>query len=120
MTNSGGLRSRSLARAVFCAVVSLVLTCGMTLPVGLAFADPQEPPEATLTVASDDDPSGEADVESIVANMTLDEKISQMIIPCMRTWEGTNVVDLDNAPDLARALRERCRNTNMAASSSFR
>ena len=45
------------------------------------------------------------DVASIVSGMTLDEKISQMIIPAIRTWNGTNVVDLSANPELASALR---------------
>ncbi|MBQ9067769.1 MAG: hypothetical protein IJ131_01735, partial [Eggerthellaceae bacterium] len=46
-----------------------------------------------------------ADVRAIVANMTLDEKISQMIIPAFRTWDGNDVTDLGAVPELASALR---------------
>ena len=43
-------------------------------------------------------------LEEIVSGMTLDEKISQMIMPAIRTWNGTNVTDLAAADGLAEAL----------------
>ena len=44
-------------------------------------------------------------VEQILTEMTLDEKISQMIIPAIRTWNQENVTDLSRVPELAEALR---------------
>ena len=44
-------------------------------------------------------------VAGIVADMTMDEKVSQLIIPAMRAWDGTNVTDLSAAPALASALQ---------------
>ena len=44
-------------------------------------------------------------VEEIVSGMTLDEKISQMIIPAIRTWDEVDVTDLEELPALAEALR---------------
>ena len=41
----------------------------------------------------------------IVKNMTLDEKISQMIIPAFRTWNEENVTDLSSFPEIGEALR---------------
>ena len=49
--------------------------------------------------------TGGSSVDSIVAQMTLDEKLSQMIIPAIRAWNGTNVTDLSAVPALAEALR---------------
>ena len=43
-------------------------------------------------------------VEQILDGMTLDEKISQMIIPAIRMWNGVNVTDLEEADGLAEAL----------------
>ncbi len=43
--------------------------------------------------------------EEILSSMTLDEKISQMIIPAIRTWDEENVTDLSAFPDLEEALR---------------
>lgn len=48
----------------------------------------------------------ETGIDRIVAEMTMDEKISQMIIPAIRTWNEVNVTDLDAAPDLKAALRK--------------
>ena len=33
----------------------------------------------------------EDEIDLVISGMTLDEKISQMIIPAMRTWNGENV-----------------------------
>lgn len=49
--------------------------------------------------------TGSTDIATIVEEMTLDEKISQMIIPAIRSWNGTDVTDLSAAPELASALR---------------
>lgn len=47
-------------------------------------------------------------VEEVVANMTLDEKISQMIMVAFRTWDGKDVTDLSAAEvaDLRAALQK--------------
>ena len=46
------------------------------------------------------------DGSAIVSRMTLDEKLSQMIIPAIRTWNENEVTDLDEVPDLKEALRK--------------
>lgn len=47
---------------------------------------------------------GTTSVKEILSSMTLDDKISQMILPAMRTWEGEKVTDLSAFPDLKEAL----------------
>lgn len=46
----------------------------------------------------------------ILSNMTLEQKVSQMIMPCFRTWESSeanvNVTDLNEVSELAAALRK--------------
>lgn len=59
----------------------------------------------TYGIEDDETPDDKKTPEEILAGMTLDEKISQMIIPAMRTWNGTNVTDLNAVPELAEALR---------------
>ena len=44
-------------------------------------------------------------VEEMISSMTLDDKISQMIIPAIRTWNEENVTDLSACPELKEALR---------------
>ena len=44
--------------------------------------------------------------EEIVGAMSLDEKISQMIIPAFRTWNDEAVTDLNKVPELEAALRK--------------
>ena len=44
-------------------------------------------------------------IEKIIAGMTMDEKISQMIIPAIRTWDEENVTDLSAFPELKEVLR---------------
>ena len=52
-------------------------------------------------------PTGlESRLEDIVSGMSTDEKISQLIIPAIRSWDGENVTDLSLAPDLKAALRK--------------
>ena len=43
--------------------------------------------------------------DQILSEMTMDEKISQMIIPAIRTWNDEDVTDLSKVPALAEALR---------------
>lgn len=45
------------------------------------------------------------EAEHILERMSMEEKIAQMIIPAIRTWDGQNVTYLDQAPALAEALR---------------
>ena len=44
-------------------------------------------------------------VEEILSSMTPDDKISQMIMPAIRTWNKENVTDLSAFPELMEALR---------------
>ena len=46
--------------------------------------------------------SSRISAETIVRNMTLDEKISQMIIPAIRTWTGS-----DGKKPILRCCRKR-------------
>ncbi|WP_026493247.1 glycoside hydrolase family 3 protein [Butyrivibrio sp. XPD2002] len=47
----------------------------------------------------------EARAKQIVQTMTLDEKISQMIIPSIRTWNEENITDINAVPQISEALR---------------
>ena len=68
-------------------------------------------PETDITNEKDLQPEagGEENVEemltAIVSEMTLDEKISQMIIPAFRNWNGEGVTDLSKFPELKDALQ---------------
>ena len=44
--------------------------------------------------------------KKILDQMTLDEKICQMIIPAVRSWDEAELTDLSEAPELAEALRK--------------
>ena len=46
----------------------------------------------------------ERKIDRIISNMSMDEKISQMIIPAIRTWDEENVTDLSAVPELKEAL----------------
>ncbi len=52
-------------------------------------------------------PDGGSAAEALCGKMTLEQKVSQMIMPSMRTWEGedNSVTDLGSYPGLAEALR---------------
>lgn len=45
-------------------------------------------------------------IDKAIAGMTMDEKISQMIIPAIRTWNDENVTDLSAVPELKEALKK--------------
>lgn len=60
----------------------------------------------TYGIDDEKTPDGEKTPENILAGMTLEEKISQMIIPAIRSWNGANVTDLNAVPELAEALRK--------------
>ena len=54
-----------------------------------------------------DDTDTETRVDAILTSMTLEQKVAQLIMPAMRTWEdGGGVLDLGDAPGLAEALRQ--------------
>ena len=59
----------------------------------------------TYTLTGCSSVKGEAKVTRIMEQMSLDEKISQMIIPAIRTWNEENVTDLSAVPQLREALR---------------
>ncbi len=44
-------------------------------------------------------------LDAVISAMSMDEKISQLIIPAIRTWNEADVTDLGAAPELASALR---------------
>ena len=44
-------------------------------------------------------------VAAIVAGMSMDEKVSQLIVPAIRKWDDEKVQDLDKFPETAKALR---------------
>ena len=82
-------KANTIKRALLC--VLLITTC---LLVAASFALSEK------AHAAEDDR-----ISSIIAGMTLDEKVSQMIIPAIRTWDDVNVTDLAVVPDLEKALR---------------
>ena len=45
-------------------------------------------------------------VSELLAAMTLDDKVSQMIVPSLRTWDGTAATSLADARGLAEALQK--------------
>lgn len=62
--------------------------------------------EETSLKSPDSSVTADSPAEDIIATMPLEEKIAQMIIPAFRTWNGTNVTDLSQVPELAAALRK--------------
>ncbi|MCR4589817.1 MAG: glycoside hydrolase family 3 protein [Lachnospiraceae bacterium] len=47
-----------------------------------------------------------AEINRIIAKMSMDEKISQMIIPAIRSWDDESVTELDKFPELKEALKK--------------
>ena len=48
----------------------------------------------------------EGRIDDIISGMSMDEKISQMIIPAIRTWDEENITDLDSVPEIKEALKK--------------
>lgn len=46
------------------------------------------------------------EIDKVIKNMSMDEKISQMIIPALRSYNGNNVTDLNAVPELKEALKK--------------
>ena len=78
---------RFIKGLIFCGVLSCILAA------------------APLASTRGNGGTAEKSIDKVIAEMTLDEKISQMIIPAMRTWNGVNVTDLDAAAELKAALQ---------------
>lgn len=74
-----------------------------------AEAAPGATVEAAADKSADQDSAEEAALEEqareLVSSMTMEEKISQMIIPSIRTWNEQDVTDLAADPELAEALQ---------------
>ena len=58
--------------------------------------------ETSLEQQASDDPQ----INEIIGKMTLDEKISQMIVPAIRTWDKSDVTSLETGSPLAQALQK--------------
>ena len=74
--------------------ISILLTFVITLMLPIS-----------ATAESKSHPEESESVEKLLSAMTLDDKISQMIIPAIRTWEEENVTVLSDFPELEEALR---------------
>ena len=64
-------------------------------------------PERSLSAASGGyalDPDTENRLSRLISGMSLDDRISQMIIPAMRTWNKQPVTDLKQVPELRDIL----------------
>ena len=61
---------------------------------------------AILDVSCGESKAENKDESVIVSRMTLDDKLSQMIIPAIRTWNDNEVTDLDEVPELKEALKK--------------
>jgi len=84
-------------RAVLKALIMAALIMWPGIPV----------PERSLSEASEGyalDPDTERRLSRIISGMSLDERISQMIIPAIRTWNKQAVTDLGKAPELRDIL----------------
>ena len=88
--------STSLTRRTF-----LSATAGLTALAGTACASP------TSGGRGQDHARTSASADQIMSSLTLEQKIAQMIMPALRTWNGEDnpVVDLAAVPELAEALR---------------
>lgn len=78
------------AKATLPIFIALIVVAVLS-PVSFAKASPASDAEA-------------ANVQATVASMSKDDKVSQLIMPAMRSWNGTAVTSLSSAPGLEQAL----------------
>ena len=83
----------------------LLAACMVSFAASTAVAD-DTATTTTQTTGSSDSQAGSAGVDELVAGMTMDDKISQLIVTAMRTWDGSSVTSLDDVPALAEALQK--------------
>lgn len=117
-TKGNGMRfvRMSLPLRVLCTVLSLALVGALVPTMGFAWdAEEYEWTEDSQSFTTEEagdfddsygaDEAGDVDVDYVLGQMSLDEKISQLIIPAIRTWDGNDVTDLSKVPNLAAALQ---------------
>ncbi|WP_051192223.1 glycoside hydrolase family 3 protein [Butyrivibrio sp. VCB2001] len=61
--------------------------------------------ESDNVSANQADEEIDQNLDAVISTMSMDEKISQLIIPAIRTWNDADVTDLSAVPELAGALR---------------
>ena len=76
-------------------------TLSLFLAIGIALT-----PAISASAQAESGTEEAVSAEEILSSMTLDDKISQMIIPAVRAWDQVNLTDLSAAPKLAEALRK--------------
>ena len=76
-------------------------TLSLFLAIGIALT-----PSISASAQAESGTEEAVSAEEILSSMTLDDKISQMIIPAVRAWDQVNLTDLSAAPKLAEALRK--------------
>ena len=84
--------------------VSAAMIIGFSMPAAAFAGDSTEAliqtEEAISSVTAEP-----MSVEEMLSAMTLDDKISQMIMPAIRSWDEVDMTALSDSPELARALR---------------
>ncbi len=85
-------------------------TAVLTALAGTACAQQSKEQRASSSEKSSttDQPASALHAQDVLASMTLEQKVSQMIMPCFRSVEGVadTVTDLAQAPMIAEALRK--------------
>lgn len=87
------------------AALCLILVVGTVLVSGCGGGDAGSSAGSSAAEASAAKEDAGARAREIAAAMTTEQKIAQMIMPAIRSWEGGAVTDLSERPDLAEALR---------------
>ena len=99
----------SFSLRVLCTIVCLALVGALVPTMGSAMDVEGEWTEDFQDAQDDEigdvDEASDVDVDYVLSLMSLDEKISQLIVPAIRTWNGEDVTDLTKVPNLAAALQ---------------
>lgn len=58
-----------------------------------------------VTPPSEETSTQSSRVDDLLATLSMDQRVAQLIMPAVRTWEGVPATDLASMPQLAEALR---------------
>ena len=103
--SSGFHKTLAALLSVFVITASGCAKPAATQPSAAPSEQPTEVPAETPAASAEPEVKKGPKAEDVLAGMTLDEKISQMIIPAIRTWDEKDVTKLADVPELAEALR---------------
>lgn len=95
----------NVTRRTFIAASAALTALGVTACAESSAPSEEPGPQAPAPAAPLQEQGPSKRVSDLVARLSLEQKISQMIMPAIRAWNGIELTDLQDFPDLSAALR---------------